>query len=136
MLLAIAVLVEFVRAQEKADNSIYEGLNSFGMGFGTLMVFITLIIGIILCSIKNAFVLPNCCVCLGITLPVLTFVVAYLWPKESLATDTTKTDKIPTDNFMVKSTFFLILIFINLAITLLALHLLKNETIMVRRADS
>ena len=94
------------------------------------------IIGIIFCTFKNAFSLPNCCVCVGFTLPVLTFVVFYVWPKKSLASDTTKTDKIPTDTFMIKSIIFLVIILLNLIITLLAFHMLKNETIMVRRIES
>ena len=69
-------------------------------------------------------------------LPVVTFMIIYAWPKKSLATDTTKTDKIPTDRYFVKSVFFLFLVLINLIFTLLALHLLKNETIMVRRTES
>ena len=81
-------------------------VSRFGLGAGTFAVMIAAILGIIVCFFKEATSSPTMCVCLGFTLPVVTFLVIYSLPTKSTQLDREREDKLPTDGYFVRTMVF------------------------------
>ena len=58
-----------------------------------------------MCLFKDCTSCPNLCVVLGILLPVVVFLFIRALPVKSLESDKEQSDKLPTDNYMVKTGF-------------------------------
>ena len=134
--LAALLLMEVALAQMTGNIEVYEGL-VFGIGKGTLAIICFVIFSVILCLFKDCVSMPNCCVGLGIILPIIVFVIIRLLPVKSLESDSEKSDKLPTDPYMVKTGWAIAL----LAMTCLCLCLVmlgSNFTtqLIARRIDS
>ena len=98
------LLADTCSAQQTGNVEIYQGL-VFGVGKGTFAVIIFVIIGTIMCLFKDCTNCPNFCIVLGILLPVLVFILIRSLPVKSLESDKEQSDKLPTDNYMVKTGF-------------------------------
>ena len=108
-----------------ADPSeIYDGL-IIGVGRGTFAIIVCIFISVTACFFKSAVVYSNLCIFVATLLPVLTFLIIYLSPKESLASDKTQDDLLPTSWYYMKSIFFLALIFLVFIFSIIALCAIK-----------
>ena len=101
--LAALIIVQTL-AQQTGNVEIYEGL-VFGVGKGTFAVICFVIIGTVMCLFKDCTSCPNLCVVLGILLPVVVFGFIRSLPVKSLESDKEQSDKLPTDNYMIKTGF-------------------------------
>ena len=104
MLLLILTCLNTVKAQGVLETDLYKGL-VFGMGWGTFLILIFIIIGAILIFFRKLLYYPWLIIVIGIGLPVITFVILYLWPKkrdDDTSTTTTYIDDEPTDFFLLK----------------------------------
>ena len=63
------------------------------------------IFGTIMCLFKDCSASPNLCVCVAILLPCIVFAIIRSLPVKSLESDKEQSDKLPTDNFMIKTGF-------------------------------
>ena len=75
-----------------------------------------------MCLFKDCTSCPNCCILLGILLPIFVFLFIRSLPVKSLESDKEQSDKLPTDNYMLKTGFavaILSLVFICLCCVLL-----------------
>ena len=114
---------------------IYKGL-IVGVGQGTFAVIICIILAVICCFFKNSVIFPNLCVFCAILFPALVFLIIYTMPKESLASDTTQEDLLPTSWYFLKTMTFLILITIVFIIAMCSLCCLNCKKVSIRRIDS
>ena len=138
-----ALLAAAVTAQdEPATSDVKEDVNGiydnliFGMGIGTFYVLIAAFIGVLICFVKDLSYFPNCMVCLGMTLPVIVFLIILAWPKTSLSTEADDEDTKPTSNYKVWAIIYLSVISISLTFSLCVLMFYKYRTISIRRIDS
>ena len=100
--LAALLTLQVAVAQTTGNVEIYEGL-IFGIGKGTFAVICFIIFGTLLCLFKDCSDSPNSCIGLGILLPCLVVVLIRALPVESLESDSEKSDKLPSNNYMVKT---------------------------------
>ena len=126
-----------VAAQTVAELNaeLYSGL-IMGVGKGTFAVCICILISITCCFFKNSVIYPNLCIFIATLLPVIVFLFIYLMPKESLASDKTQDDLLPTSWYFLKTVIFLMLITLVFIFSLLALCALKLKRVSVKRIDS
>ena len=68
-------------------------------------------------------------VCCGVILPIIVFIIIYLLPKESLESDTTKLDLLPTDMYLIKEAFFLTLIILLFILSVAAVCIMRIKKI-------
>mmetsp|Transcript_23082 Transcript_23082/g.30721 ORF Transcript_23082/g.30721 Transcript_23082/m.30721 type:complete len:233 (-) Transcript_23082:49-747(-) len=101
-LILAAVMVANAMAQQTGNVEIYEGL-IFGIGKGTFAVIVFVIFGTILCLFKDCSSSPNLCICFAVILPIAVFAILRALPVKSLESDKEQSDKLPTDNFMIKT---------------------------------
>ena len=136
LLVALASAVEHnTNSADPQNSEIYDGL-IIGVGSGTFTVIICIFISITCCFFKNSCVYPNLCTFCAILLPAIVFLIIYLSPKESVASDKTQEDTLPTSWYFMKTVFFLCVICIVFLISLIALCSMKLQTIQIRRIDS
>ena len=89
------------------DTTIYNGL-VLGMGWGTFLILILVIIGGILIFLRKLLVLDWIIVVIAILVPIIAFIILYFWPKESVSSTTTTTTvsySDPTDFYQLKIGF-------------------------------
>ena len=58
-----------------------------------------------MCLFKDCTSCPNFCILMGILLPLFVFLFIRALPVKSLESDKEQSDKLPTDNYMVKTGF-------------------------------
>ena len=97
-----ALLIANALAQQTGNVEIYEGLVA-GVGKGTYAIICFVIFSTILCLFKDCSNSPNRCICIAICLPIIVFLIIRALPVKSLESDKEQSDKLPTDNFKVKS---------------------------------
>ena len=97
-----ALLAGGVAAQTTGNVEIYEGL-IFGIGKGTFAVICFVILGAVLCLFKDCSSSPNLCIFVAILLPCLVFGIIRALPVKSLESDKEQADKLPTDNYLIKT---------------------------------
>ena len=134
--LAALLLVQIVYAQQTGNVEIYEGL-VFGVGKGTFAVICFVIFGTVMCLFKDCSSCPNFCVMMGVLLPCVVFLFIRSLPVKSLESDKEQSDKLPTDNYMVKTGFavaILSLICIMLCCVILGSNF--SSQLIGRRIDS
>jgi len=107
-----------------------------GVGNGTFAVFICMIMSVLCCFFRHLFVFPNACVFLAVIFPLFVFLLIYIMPKESLKSDVTQEDQLPTSWYFLKTMTFSILIFLVFLLSLCAFCAMKIKRISVRRHDS
>ena len=72
-----------------------------GIGKGTLAVCVAIVIGVIICFLRNISATPTINIFIGIALPLLVLGILWILPKESLDED--EVDLGPTDPYLVKT---------------------------------
>lgn len=103
-LFTLTLLAQGAVAQLTGNVEIYEGL-LIGIGKGTFAVICFIVFGAVLCLFKDCSNSPNCCVGLAILLPCAVFGIIRALPVKSLESDSEKSDKLPTNNYMIKTGF-------------------------------
>ena len=106
------------------------------MGRGTFAIIICILMSVVCCFFKNSSIFPNCVVFMAVLLPVIVFLIIYWAPKESLSSDKTKEDLLPTSWYFVKTMFFTGVIFFVFVVSILTLLMQRFRIIQVRRIDS
>ena len=116
---------------------IYEGLIMGGIGKGTFAVICFIVFGAILCLFKDCSNAPNCCIALAILLPIAVFLIIRALPVKSLESDSEKSDKLPTDNYMIKTGFAIaVLLATCLCLCFVMLGSNFSTQLIARRIDS
>ena len=94
-------------------------------------------LGSLLCLFKDCSNSPNCCVFAGILLPIIVFAIIRALPVKSLESDKEQSDKLPTDNYLIKTGLgFTILMLTFLALTCVMLGSNFSTQLIGRRIDS
>ena len=120
--LLLSFFTQVIQAQaepapvETGNTEIYEGL-VIGLGKGTVIVILFSIIGMLFCLFRDCSQTPNCCVFIGILIPLLVLLLIMALPKKSLETDKKKLDLLPSDNYVL----WKLLITIAMSLVVLAL---------------
>ena len=120
-LLVAALMVLNAVAQQTGNVEIYEGL-VFGIGKGTFAVICFIILGTIMCLFKDCSSSPNAIIFMAILLPCAVFLIIRALPLKSLESDKEQSDKLPTDNYLIKT---------GVAFTLLCLTCLSTCCVML-----
>ena len=104
LILLIWNLISWIKAQQ-IETDLYDGL-VFGLGWGTFLIIVFIIIGAILIFFRKMLKYPGIMIGIGIGLPLITFIILYLWPKEddddNNSSTNTSTEDDPTNFFLVK----------------------------------
>ena len=82
----------------QTGEDIYEGLIVAGglyIGWGTMYVILSSVIGVLFCLLRNCSRFPNLCTCLGFLIPVGVYGALRQFEFESLESDETQTDLQP-----------------------------------------
>ena len=110
-----------VMAQQTGNVEIYDGL-IVGIGQGTFAIICFIILSTVMCLFKDCSSSPNAVICVAICLPVIVFLIIRALPLKSLESDKEQTDKLPTDNYLIKT---------GVAFTLLMLTCLSTCCVML-----
>ena len=133
------LMIAFAHAQKQTvaelNADLYNGL-IMGVGKGTFVICICILISVTCCFFKNSVIYPNLCIFVATLVPVIVFLFIYLMPKESLASDKTQEDLLPTSWYFLKTVLFLLLVITVFIFSLIALCALKLKRVTVKRIDS
>ena len=146
LLIAFSLLLSLVFGQSNSTTNgtadivsgnleIYEGLVG-GIGQGTIVVIVFAIIGLIICFFKDCTQTPSVMVAIGIILPLIVLAIIWGIPKQSLRSEDQKTDKLPTDTFLVRTGIFTFLLLFVCVFVSLLMCFGKMATVTGTRLDS
>ena len=121
---------------ETGNTEIYNNL-IFGVGPGTFAVVIAAFIAVVICFFKDCVAVPNLCIAFAIAIPLLVLGIVRLMPVKSVSSDEEKSDKQPTDFYLLRTVFIVTLIFL-VALALFFTVFCSNFTsqLIARRIDS
>ena len=133
---ALLITNAIAQSTQTGNVEIYEGLVA-GVGKGTYAIICFVIFSTILCLFKDCSSSPNRCICFAICIPIVVFLIIRGLPVKSLESDKQQNDKLPTNNFKVKSGLAVaLLLFFLLCLCCVVLGSNFSSQLIGRRIDS